>query len=416
MLTREAWNALLKILEEPPPRVVFVFATTEPQRIQQSAAPVLSRVQRFDLKRIGPADVRERLVAVLAAEGIPAEPDALAMLARAADGSMRGALSLTDQVLSLGAGRVTAQGVRDALGLVHEDEHLALLDLVIEHRAGDVFTAVGRLADHGVDFGILLADFADLLRAQLAVVLGGRLPDVSEHLAAALQERARHFTPGDLLRMLNLVVEIEPHLKRSAQQQMLFETLLVRFALLDRTISLEEVLRGVAGGGGAPEPPARRAASTTRATPEPKREAAPVADLPAAPRDRKLLPLDINRLAEVWDEVVDLVASEGRAIASSTLGHATPTAVTAGGVVTLTVESEAHADIIVANEAAILDALRRRLDGVQRLAVRAVAPEGDRAPRRLNETAVKADRMALLRKQSRLLDAAVDALDLELLD
>src|SRR5205085_7324212 len=103
MLTREAWNALLKILEEPPPRVVFVFATTEPQKIAQTAAPILSRLQRFDLKRIGPAEIRERLAAVLDAEHVAYEPDALAMISRAADGGLRDALSLTDQVLSLGA-------------------------------------------------------------------------------------------------------------------------------------------------------------------------------------------------------------------------------------------------------------------------------------------------------------------------
>ncbi len=127
MLTREAWNALLKILEEPPPRVVFVFATTEPQKIAQAAAPVLSRVQRFDLKRIGPADVRARLAAVLKEEKVGIDADSLGMLARAADGSMRDALSLADQVLSLGTGDITAQRVRDALGLVHEDEYIALL-------------------------------------------------------------------------------------------------------------------------------------------------------------------------------------------------------------------------------------------------------------------------------------------------
>src|SRR5256885_1100189 len=104
MLTREAWNALLKILEEPPPRVVFVFATTEPQKIAQAAAPVLSRLQRFDFKRIGPADVRARLAAVLEAENLQATPDALAMLARAADGSMRDGLSLTGPTPSLGDG------------------------------------------------------------------------------------------------------------------------------------------------------------------------------------------------------------------------------------------------------------------------------------------------------------------------
>src|SRR5256886_1827393 len=120
MLTREAWNALLKILEEPPPRVVFVFATTEPQKIAQSAAPVLSRLQRFDFKRVGPAEIRARLERVLASEGVTAHPDALAAIGRAADGSMRDALSLADQVLSMGDGQVTIERVRDALGLVPE--------------------------------------------------------------------------------------------------------------------------------------------------------------------------------------------------------------------------------------------------------------------------------------------------------
>src|ERR671931_1486897 len=118
MLTREAWNALLKILEEPPPRVVFVFATTEPQKIAQSAAPVLSRLQRFDFRRIGPAEIRARLESVLAQEKISAEPEALAMIARAADGSMRDALSLADQVLAMGERSITAARTRDALGLV----------------------------------------------------------------------------------------------------------------------------------------------------------------------------------------------------------------------------------------------------------------------------------------------------------
>jgi DNA polymerase III subunit gamma/tau len=78
MLTREAWNALLKVLEEPPPRVVFVFATTDPQKIAQAAAPVLSRLQRFDLKRISPSEIRERLAHVLQQEGVAYELDALA--------------------------------------------------------------------------------------------------------------------------------------------------------------------------------------------------------------------------------------------------------------------------------------------------------------------------------------------------
>ncbi|MEK0431381.1 MAG: hypothetical protein RL139_1185 [Gemmatimonadota bacterium] len=442
MLTREAWNTLLKVLEEPPPRVIFVFATTEPQKIQQAAAPVLSRVQRFDLKRIGPAEVRERLSTVLGAEGIAAEPEALAMLARAADGSMRDALSLTDQALSLGGGTLTAAQVRDALGLVHEDEHLALLDLVADRRAADVFAAVARLADHGVDFPILLTDFADLLRAQLAVVLGGTLPDLSDRVREALAARATRFSAGDLLRMLQLVVEVEPHLRRSGQQQLLFETLLVRFALLDRTLDLEAVLKGVASGAGGPAPtmapptpaagrsapsserPTRREAASAAPAPRPQ-SAAPavvpaapeVADRPAAPARTGAVALDLNRLAEHWDAVVDRVQTvHGALLLSSTLAHATPTAVTAQGVVTLTVESEAHAEVLTGGQATILAALQARFTGVSALAVRTIAPDRERAPRRLNEDAVKADRMAMLRKQSPLLDAAVDVLDLELLD
>ncbi|HKW48207.1 MAG TPA: DNA polymerase III subunit gamma/tau, partial [Gemmatimonadaceae bacterium] len=213
MLTREAWNALLKILEEPPPRVVFVFATTEPQKIAQSAAPVLSRLQRFDFKRIGPGEIKDRLVTVLANESIDAEPQALAMIARAADGSMRDALSLTDQALAMGDGRVTAERVRDALGLVPEDEFLGLLDLILDRRAGDVFTFVGRLADSGIDFGLFLSGLADMLRAQLAILLGGDLTELPERVREQLVERRSRWSAPDLLRMLSAIGELEPRFR-----------------------------------------------------------------------------------------------------------------------------------------------------------------------------------------------------------
>jgi DNA polymerase-3 subunit gamma/tau len=254
MLTREAWNALLKILEEPPPRVVFVFATTEPQKIAQSAAPVLSRLQRFDLKRIGVAEITKRLKMVLEAEEVPATDEALAMMARAADGSMRDALSLTDQVISIGEGGITAERVREALGLVPEDEYLGLLDIIARRRAADVFVTVRRLADGGVDFGVFLAGLGDILRAQLEVVLGGSAAGVSPRAIAALESHRDDFSPGDLLRMLSLLSGIEPQFRRSSQQQLLVEMLLVRFALLDRSISLEEVLSTLGGGGNSPAP------------------------------------------------------------------------------------------------------------------------------------------------------------------
>src|SRR3954470_11452680 len=249
MLTREAWNALLKILEEPPPRVVFVFATTEPQKITQAAAPVMSRLQRFDLRRIGSADIRARLASVLEQEKVKADPDALALIARAADGSMRDALSLTDQVLSLGDGSVSAQRVRDALGLVPEEEFLDLLSIIAEHRAADAFPFIGKLAEAGVDFSTFLAGFGDVLRAQLAIVLGGQPTDVSDRAREALQAGSSRFQAADLVRMLTALTELEPRFRRSGQQQLLLETAMVRLALLDRTIDVESLLRKLGGGG-----------------------------------------------------------------------------------------------------------------------------------------------------------------------
>ncbi|HEY4306379.1 MAG TPA: DNA polymerase III subunit gamma/tau [Gemmatimonadaceae bacterium] len=395
MLTREAWNALLKILEEPPPRVVFVFATTEPQKIMQSAAPVLSRVQRFDLKRIGPAEIRERLAHILEAESMEAEPEALAAIARAADGSMRDALSLTDQVLSMAEGKVTAERVRDALGLVAEDEFINILDLIAERRAADVFPSIGRLAEAGVDFGSFLNGLADMLRAQLTITLGGSAVDVSERARSALIDRKNQLAAADLLRMLQAIGELEPRFRRSGQQQLLTETLLVRFALIDRSVDLEDVLRSIGssgdgggGGGGSgpfdrPEPrPARRAEasgehSAPPAAPSPpklferppverppverapvERERsntpavkaspssggpstvappAPAAFSPPAPVSSPPAPASgslpsVAAITGRWDELVERLRVAQKALLSSALSHASPASVNASGL------------------------------------------------------------------------------------
>ena len=151
MLTREAWNALLKILEEPPPRVVFVFATTEPQKIANTAAPILSRLQRFDFRRIGPHAIVSRLKQVAAAEQLKVEDDALHLIARSANGGMRDALSLLDQVLSFGEGPVTAARVREVLGLIPDELYAEMLRAIAERDPAAVFPLVERLLEAGAD-------------------------------------------------------------------------------------------------------------------------------------------------------------------------------------------------------------------------------------------------------------------------
>jgi len=275
MLTREAWNALLKILEEPPPRVIFVFATTEPQKIAQAAAPVLSRLQRFDLKRIGQDEISGRLRHVLSSEGIDGSPEAIAMISRAADGSMRDALSLADQVVAVSDAGITADSVREALGLVAEDEYIAILGLIAEKRAADVFPTVQRLADAGIDFGVFLAGIADVLRAQLAVALGGEASGVAARTREALAAHSATFTPGDLLRMLGALSEMEPRFRKSGQQQMLVEMLLVRFALIDRSVRIEELLGELRGGTPKQSAPSGAAPSGSAQTPPVPRGPAP---------------------------------------------------------------------------------------------------------------------------------------------
>ncbi len=405
MLTREAWNALLKILEEPPPRVVFVFATTEPQKIAQAAAPVLSRLQRFDLKRIGLKEIIARLEVVLAAEEIQVTADALAMIARAADGSMRDALSLTDQVISIGDGELTADRVREALGLVPEDEYLGLIDLISKREAGAVYDTVRLLADTGVDFGVFLSGLGDMLRAQLAVVLNGRADGVSPHAVAALEAHRDHFSAGDLLRMLQMLAGIEPQFRRSSQQQLLVEMLLVRFALLDRSVTLEEVLQTLGGAGGVAAS-AYRAASDERVAARsrpPQTEArARTPDLPAQPVISP--PTPPLRVTPSRDQ-----APVGREIPSQ---H----------------EAAPERDAVPPRQAApprefppVRDFPPRDMPTQRAADASDWRSQMDQAAtgssrERLTTEAVREERLAMLRAQDPVLDAAVRELDLDLLD
>jgi DNA polymerase-3 subunit gamma/tau len=404
MLTREAWNALLKILEEPPPRVVFVFATTEPQKIAQAAAPVLSRLQRFDLKRIPSSEIRARLAEVFDAEGLEAAADALGLLARAADGSMRDALSLTDQVLALDPdAMVTAERVREALGLVPEDEFIAILDLIAERKPGEVFAAVARLADLGIDFGLFLAGIADTIRAQLAIVLGATPPDISASLRAALTERRSAWSSGDLLRMLHAITELEQQFRKSVQQQLLVETLLLRFALLDRSVEIEAVLRELGGGGsGAPARPQ---------VPPPAR--------PAPTRPAPTRPAPTRGLEAQWGDIVAKLRGPSPMLAAA-LDHAKPVGMSDEGDLTIRLDeaNDVFQRKIESGRDQILGAVREVIGTGK--SVRLVLGEEAKAPaappKRLTQETLKTDEVARLRRSDALLGAAIDALDLELMD
>ncbi len=257
MLTRDAWNALLKILEEPPPRVIFVFATTEPQKIEQQAAPVLSRCQRFEFRRVAVPNIVRRLRQVLEAEGVEADEAGLVSIARRADGGVRDALSLLDQVLSFTGDRVEAEDVRRMLGLAEEERYLELLELVARRDRAAVFPFVQDLLDAGYDPAEFVRGLADALR--LLLVLSADPETAATELSAESRDRfataAEPFAEEDLLRLLMAVGDFEAsgRLRRSAHPRIHLELLLLRLASMDSAVSVEELLAAAGGPPTAPD-------------------------------------------------------------------------------------------------------------------------------------------------------------------
>jgi DNA polymerase III subunit gamma/tau len=442
MLTREAWNALLKILEEPPPGVVFVFATTEPQKIAAAAAPVMSRLQRFDFRRIGPGAISDRLRHVLAAEGIAADDDALTLIARHADGGMRDALSVLDQCLSFGEGAVTADRVREVLGLVDDDSYAAVLQLIVERRPADVFPLVDRLMDAGVDLAEFMAGAAEVLRGVLMLQVGARPEGMTEALRSTLESYRGRLEPGDVLRMLRLLADNEMGIRRSVNPRLVVETLLLRWAMLDRIVDLEQVLasgprasitaeRGSEAGRQISNAPVAPVASTRAAeegrkiprseppAPAPAAPAAPAAasPVPSAPVSRG--PASIESIRAAWPAVVAATRSHSRFLGEA-LAATQPSTLELPWLTVLMQEPNAlFADRLQEEAGKVEEVLSRSLGESVRLRVTTAGGSGagsESRPRRMSDSSLKAERLREFRSKDPALDTAADALDLEIVD
>jgi len=421
MLTREAWNALLKILEEPPPRVVFVFATTEPQKIAQSAAPILSRLQRFDFRRIGLHAITERLQQVLAAEGLAADEEAVHLIAKSADGGMRDGLSILDQVLSFGAGPVTAQRVRDVLGLIPEDRYSELLRLVAERDTKAVFPLVDRLSAAGADLGEFVAGAGEMLRAVLLAGLGGEPEGLTEGLQALVRQYASRLPPPDIVRLLALLSELEPQLRTSGNARLAVELLLLRWAMMGRTVELGEVIRALGKNPGKGEEgreksdtaPVLRDAAPVTPFPLPSSPAVP----PAVPPPEKG-PLTVDRVRALWPRIIEDARAKSPMLGA--LLQATEVASADGSTVAIRLRdiNPVHAEGLQRQRDALALLVGRYVTEPVRITLEG-ATSGERStprPARMTEAGVRADRLNALRAKDPTLNTAIDALDLELLE
>jgi len=244
-LTSEAFNALLKTLEEPPAHVIFIFATTEPQKIPLT---IQSRCQRFDFRRIPTSLIKERLQRIAEQEDLQAETGALSLLARRAEGSMRDGLSLLDQAVSFGGETITERSVAEALGLAGQEIFFQLLEAA---RAGDSKEALRIMAaveEHGWD----MEDFADGLQEHLRHLLVSTIDPQSPELEGLSQADRERFAQQsgdleeeDLLRMISLVSTAQSQLRFSNRPRFLLETLAVKLARMDGTVHLNDLLAGL---------------------------------------------------------------------------------------------------------------------------------------------------------------------------
>src|SRR5690242_14785517 len=421
MLTREAWNALLKVLEEPPAGVVFVFATTDPQKIAQAAAPVLSRVQRFDFRRIGPHAIVDRLKHVLVQEKLKAEDDALHLIARSADGGMRDALSLLDQVLSFGSGPVTGARVREVLGLIPDERYGELLRIIADHDAKGAFALVDHLLEAGASLEEFVAGAGEALRAVLLLSVGGEPEGLTEGMGGTLKAYAPRFSTGDVVRLLAMLAESEGQIRHSGNQRLVVELLVLRWALLDQTVQLAEVIRALGDPGasspaprrGPPPPPAAPTPAPSGRAPELRDSAPP---RPSASAERGAFTLE--RARQLWPGVVE--QSRFTSPLLPTLLADSEISAVHEGVVVLRIAA-AHKDGIERKRESITRLLEPHFTGPVRIeleSVAAPAPVGNQGagPARLTEATANAERLRVLRAKDPTLSAAVDALDLEILE
>ena len=307
MLTNEAFNALLKTLEEPPERVIFVLATTEPQKIP---ATIHSRCQNFHFRTVSFQEILDRLHEVAAAEGVKIDKEALAILARGAEGSLRDSLSLLDQVLAYSGKKVSTETVRELLGVVGQELLDQLIDAIREQSNQKALQLVDELVSQGHNLQHFCREALRHIRNLLLVRVGGEaanLADAAGEEREKLEAAAADFSEEDLLRYFNSIMRTYRELHQHPQPRLHLELGLLKLVQAGKLAPLEEVLAGLSQPPGAasahgPEPgrpgsptQAHRAAEPPGSSPspssaprktEPAKSAAPPAEGPAPVGDR----------------------------------------------------------------------------------------------------------------------------------
>jgi DNA polymerase-3 subunit gamma/tau len=350
MLTKEAWNAFLKTLEEPPPNTAFVLATTEPQKVM---ATIVDRCQRFDFQRPSLEQIAEVVRRVAAAESIEIEDGAVALIARSATGSFRDALGTLDQLVAFGGDRVTTDEVVDLLGAADADLLFDTTDALLSGDGRGALEAVERLARSGRDPGHFARDLIAHLRQLLVARTTGEVPEsftVTVAQPDRLEEQAQGAEDAKLVGAIDALSGAVASMREGDDPRLTLEVALLkvstpsldssREALLRRIEFLESRLTGGAAGGadsaGSGSSTAGSSAAGSQASPP--APALPAEDVaPAAPPANEspqgepepeasvaTATIEIERVAELWPAVVDHLRESGSAMLSTLFDGARP--------------------------------------------------------------------------------------------
>ena len=380
-LTDAAWNALLKLIEEPPPHLLFVFCTTELQKVLPT---VRSRCQTFVFQRPRLPELVRKLRLIADGEGIDVPDAALALIARGGRGAYRDAESTLDQLASATGGTITVQDVLQLLGAVEEEVLFRLCDLVVDGDTAGALTFLEELADQGQDLGRLVTDLLEHLRHLLLVQHMGEVPDslpLTEETRERLREQANQLPPATVVRLIDLLAVAVEDLRQGGDPRLPLELALVKVTRASSDLSRESLafrLERLEQQGGPPrEAPARSDAAPD--VPEP--------EVPAASPEVPEVPVELEQLQEAWRRSI-LPAVEQRSIPiGKTLAEARPSAL-AGDTLTLEFPQTASFHLKLAedpkNAALLKDALYevtgRKLAVAFALGERGHPPEGEEGP------------------------------------
>src|SRR3954470_11210009 len=356
MLTKEAWNAFLKTLEEPPPNTAFVLATTEPQKVM---ATIVDRCQRFDFQRPSLEQIAEVVKRVAAAESIQIEEGAVALISRSATGSFRDALGTLDQLVSFGGDSVTTDQVVELLGAADAEILFDTTDALATGDAKAALESVERLSRSGRDPGQFARDLIAHLRQLLVARATGQVPEsctVTVAQPERLAEQAKNVDDAKLVGAIDALSAAVAAMREGDDPRLTLEVALLkvstpsldasREALLRRIESLESRLTGGAPGSSSPEGGARDEREP-RAQPEDERapielpepsgpEAPPTPPVGDSPKEKEQEPepeaeasvatatVEIERVVEAWPAVVDHLREGGSAMLSTLFDEARP--------------------------------------------------------------------------------------------